>query len=408
MRTLVPAALVAITALAVGGCTSSAQGAAPRSASAPATSSESSTSTSTSTSVQPIRTPAAKITVTPALGSSAFAPSVPVRIDAVGGTLAAAAITNSDGKVVPGAMSADGRTWQASELLGYDRRYTVVASAANADGARATVHGSLRTVTPRTLTYASVLPNDAAPVVGVGQPISVTFDEDITDRAAVQRRLVVTTTPPVAGSWYWFSDREVHYRPEKFWPAHTHVVLDARIYGIDVGADIYGQEDRHIEFDVRDAMVAQVSDDDLQLRAYRNGELVRTMPTAMGKVGFETYSGTYVVMDQSRRYTMDSSTYGLPIDDPNGYRTEVEYASRLSNTGIFVHAAPWSVGDQGVRDVSHGCLNVSTQDAEWFYENFGRGDVVEVTGTGVPMRPDDGFGDWNLSWAAWQAGSALP
>lgn len=402
LRRLAPAVLVTVATLAVAGCTATA-GTAARHSVAAATRSAAPTTATTA----PDRAPMAVLAVTPPLGTRDFAPSVPVRVEVTGGRLGQVTVTNSDGKVVPGTMAPDGTSWQGSELLGYDRTYTVAASAVNADGAGASVRGMWHTVTPRTLTYASVLPNDAAPVVGVGQPISVRFDEDVTDRAAVEKQLVVTSTPPVAGSWYWYSDREVHYRPQKFWPANTHVVLDARIYGVNVGANVYGQEDRHIEFDVRDAMVAQVSDDDLQLRAYRNGELVRTMPTAMGKAGFETYSGTYVVMDQSRRYTMDSSTYGLPIDDPNGYRTEVEYASRLSNTGIFVHAAPWSVGDQGVRDVSHGCLNVSTADAAWFYQNFGRGDVVEVTGTGVPMRPDDGFGDWNISWADWQAGSAL-
>ena len=199
----------------------------------------------------------------------------------------------------------------------------------------------------------------------------------------------------------------MHYRPQEYWPAGTHVVLDVLIYGQDVGGGIYGQENRHIEFDVDDAMVATVDNSTLQVQAYRNGELVKTMPTAMGKPGNETPSGTYVVMDQHSEYTMDSSTYGVPSGGPDGYRTEVEFASRLSNSGIFLHGAPWSLADQGVRNVSHGCLNVSDEDAQWFYENFGRGDIVQVTGTGVPLESTDGFGDWNVSWADWLAGSAL-
>ncbi|MGI8692421.1 MAG: L,D-transpeptidase [Geodermatophilaceae bacterium] len=395
--------LATIAVLAAAGCTASAQGSAGPGTSEP----PSPAATSTATTTEAAHAPQAVIAVTPPLGSGDFAPSVPVTVTAVGGTLAAVTVTNPEGQAVPGRMSADRRTWQSTQLIGYDSAYTVVADAVNPDGKRAAVNGSFSTVTPRTLTFASVLPNDDIPVVGVGQPISVTFDEDVTDRAEVERRLVVTSTPPVAGSWYWYSDREVHYRPQDYWPANTHVVLDARIYGVNVGDSIFGQEDRHIEFDIDDSMIASVDNDELLLRVYQNGQLVKTMPTAMGKPGDETYSGTYVVMDQSLEYTMDSSTYGVPIDDPDGYRTEVEYASRLSNTGIFVHAAPWSVADQGVRNVSHGCLNVSTDDAAWFYENFGRGDIVEVSGTGVSMQPDDGFGDWNLSWADWQAGSAL-
>jgi lipoprotein-anchoring transpeptidase ErfK/SrfK len=150
-----------------------------------------------------------------------------------------------------------------------------------------------------------------------------------------------------------------------------------------------------------------VDNSELILRVYRNGALEREMPTSMGKDGFRTPSGTYLVMQQDRRYTMDSSTYGTPIDDPEGYRTEVEYASRISYSGIFVHAAPWSVQDQGVRNVSHGCLNVSTSNAGYFYENFGWGDIVQVTGTGVALEPTDGLGDWNIPWEQWILGSAL-
>ena len=137
-------------------------------------------------------------------------------------------------------------------------------------------------------------------------------------------------------------------------------------------------------------------------------QLVKEMPTSLGNRANPTPTGTYVVMQQSRHYTMDSSTYGVPIDAPQGYRTDVQYASRLSNSGIFVHAAPWSVGSQGRRNVSHGCLNVSTADAGWFFEHFGRGDVVRVEKAGPALQVWDGFGDWNTSWDEWRAGSALP
>ncbi|MBA3338850.1 MAG: L,D-transpeptidase [Geodermatophilaceae bacterium] len=131
------------------------------------------------------------------------------------------------------------------------------------------------------------------------------------------------------------------------------------------------------------------------------------MPTSMGKSGTLTPSGTMVVMGQDRVYTMDSSTYGVPADDPQGYRLEVEYASRLTYSGIFVHAAPWSVGDQGQRNVSHGCLNVSTSNAAWFYENFGWGDIVQISGTERTLEPTNGLGDWNIPWPEWVLGSAL-
>lgn len=400
VRHAVTAVVVAVALLGAAGCTAErADGARPR-----ATAGTSAAATSVSTAPT---TPQARIKVDPPLGTQDFAPGRPLVVTAEQGTLTEVAVTDPAGESVTGSLSADRRSWQSAVPLGYDDSYTVTARAANADGVPTDVTGSIGTVTPVTLTYASAIPNPDLTSVGVGQPIAVYFDEDIADRAAVERQLVVTSTPPVAGAWSWLSDREVHYRPQEYWPAGTHVVLDVLIYGQDVGGGIYGQENRHIEFDVDDAMVATVDNSTLQVQAYRNGELVKTMPTAMGKPGNETPSGTYVVMDQHSEYTMDSSTYGVPIGGPDGYRTEVEFASRLSNSGIFLHGAPWSLADQGVRNVSHGCLNVSDGDAQWFYENFGRGDIVQVTGTGVPLESTDGFGDWNVSWADWLAGSAL-
>ncbi len=364
------------------------------------------TSTASASPTEPGPAAAPVLSIDPPLGSAQFAPMTPVTIAAGNGTLSEVVVTDATGAPVEGTLSADAKLWQ-SELLRYDATYRVVATAVNEDGAETAATGSITTVTPRTFTMPYLLPSQSMETVGVGMPIVVKFDEDIEDRAAVERRLAVTTTPSVVGSWYWFGDREVHYRPQEYWVPGTHVVVDVGVYGVHVGDNIYGQENQHLEFDIHDALVAQVDNTELTMRTYRNGVLEREMPTSLGKSGFSTPSGTYIVMQQDRYYTMDSSTYGTPIDDPDGYRLEVEYASRISYSGIFVHAAPWSVGDQGVRNVSHGCLNVSTANAGYFYENFGWGDIVQVTGTGEALEPTDGLGDWNISWERWILGSAL-
>lgn len=350
---------------------------------------------------------AAVVSMDPPLGTPLFAPRTPVTVSAGNGTLTEVLVIGPDGVPLPGTLSPDAKVWQSTVLLGYGTTYDVSATAVNTDGKATAATGSITTVTPRTFTMPYLLPSQSMDSVGVGMPISVRFDEDIEDKTAVERRLTVTTTPPVVGAWYWFSDREVHYRPQEYWAPGTHVVVDVNVYGVNVGDDIYGEANQHLEFDIHDALVAQVDNSELTLRVYRNGALEREMPTSMGKAGNRTPSGTYVVMQQDRYYTMDSSTYGVPIDDPDGYRTEVEYASRISYSGIFVHAAPWSVGDQGVRNVSHGCLNLSTSNAGYFYENFGWGDIVQVTGTGVALQPTDGLGDWNIPWEQWILGSAL-
>jgi len=396
-RSLRPAAVVtALLVLALPACQSGSASGAERAA-AP----------TTSEAPAPPPPEPVSISADPPLDSVDVAPVTPLHVFAAHGTLTEVTVTDSDGAPLPGGLDPAATTWTAGADLAYDTTYAVAATAVDADGQPTTSTGTVSTVAPDTLTLATVFPTADTGVVGVGQPVSVTFDEDVTNPAAVERNLHVTTTPPVAGSWSWLSDRTVHYRPEEYWPAHTHVAVDVDVYGVDVGAGIRGQTSEHVEFDIGAKKVAVVDAGELRLRLYLDDQLVKEMPTSLGKNSSPTPTGTYVVMQQSREYTMRSASYGVPLDAPGGYETPVEYASRLSNSGIFVHGAPWSVGDQGRRNVSHGCLNVSVANAGWFYENFGRGDVVQVVDAGPALEVWDGYGDWNADWAEWQAGSAL-
>ncbi|MFD3705890.1 Ig-like domain-containing protein [Nocardia sp. NPDC058658] len=218
--------------------------------------------------------------------------------------------------------------------------------------------------------------------VGVAQPIAITFKEPVEDRAAAERAIKVTSSTNAPGHFYWTSSKQVRWKPTEFWPANTDVTVVA-------GGTTSS-------FHIGDALVATVDDATKMIVVTRNGEVVREMPTSLGKPGYETPNGTYIVGERLEKMTMDSSTYGVPVTDPEGYKLEVEYATRLSNSGIFLHAAPWSVGQQGYSNASHGCLNVSTEDGKWFLENTRRGDAVIVTGTqGGTLSSGDGLGDWN-------------
>ena len=166
--------------------------------------------------------------------------------------------------------------------------------------------------------------------VGVAQPIIIRFNEPVGDRAAAERAIEITSQPAVGGHFYWASDQQVRWKPFEFWPAHTTVDVQAG------GSDS--------SFTIGDALVTVADDNTKTITVTRNGEVVRTMPTSFGKSGHETPNGTYIVGDKFREMYMDSSTYGVPVDDPEGYRTYVEYATRMSNSGIFIHAAPWSDG----------------------------------------------------------------
>ncbi|WP_435592893.1 L,D-transpeptidase [Nocardia sp. bgisy118] len=218
--------------------------------------------------------------------------------------------------------------------------------------------------------------------VGVAQPIIITFQEPVTDQATAEKAIKITSAKDAPGHFYWFSDRQVRWRPYDFWPDNTDVTVVA-------GGTTSS-------FRIGDALITTADDTTKTITVTRNGEVVKEMPTSMGKPKYETPNGTYIVGERNRKMIMDSSTYGVPIDAPEGYKLEVEYATRISNSGIFVHAAPWSVGQQGVSNASHGCLNVSTEDARWFFENAQKGDPVIVQNTaGGTLNSRDGLGDWN-------------
>ena len=153
----------------------------------------------------------------------------------------------------------------------------------------------------------------------------------------------------------------MRWRPAQYWKPGTTVDVAVNTYGVDLGDGLFGQENVTTHFTIGDEVIATADDNTKTLTVRRNGEVVKTMPISMGKNSTPTNNGTYIVGDRFGHIVMDSSTYGVPVNSPNGYRTEVDYATQISYSGIFVHAAPWSVGSQGYSNVSHGCLNVSTE-----------------------------------------------
>jgi lipoprotein-anchoring transpeptidase ErfK/SrfK len=329
----------------------------------------------------------------------------PVTVSAGDGVLGAVSMINEEGEPVAGQLNADGLTWSTAEPLGYNKQYTLHAEALGLGGlARNSM--TFETRSPENLTMPYVLPNDGE-VVGIGQPIAIRFDENIPDRVAAQRAINVTTNPPAEGAFYWLNDREVRWRPQNYWKLGTTVEVQVKTYGVDLGDGLFGQEDVRTRFIVGDEVIATADDATKTMTVRVNGEVVKTMPISMGKDSTPTNNGSYIVGDRYLNLIMDSSTYGVPVNSPNGYRLEVDYATQMSYSGIYVHSAPWSVGSQGRSNVSHGCLNVSPSNAIWFYDNTKRGDIVEVINTvGSTLPGTDGLGDWNIPWEQWKAGNA--
>lgn len=329
----------------------------------------------------------------------------PVTVSAEAGVLGSVSLVNEQGRVVAGDLSPDGVTWRSAEPLGYNRQYTLTADALGLAGVTRT-SATFETHSPENLTMPYVMPS-AGETVGVGQPVSVRFDEDIPNRLAAQRAIKVTTDPPVEGAFYWLNDREVRWRPAQFWKPGTTVQVDVDTYGVDMGDGLFGQDDASTRFTIGDEVIAVADDTTKTMTVRINGEVARTIPISMGKNATPTDNGTYIVGDRYSFLVMDSSTYGVPVNSPDGYRTEVNWATQMSYSGIYVHGAPWSVGSQGRANVSHGCLNASEENAKWFHDVVKRGDIVRVENTvGPTLSGTDGLGDWNIPWEQWSAGNA--
>ncbi|MDJ0394437.1 Ig-like domain-containing protein [Rhodococcus sp. G-MC3] len=338
-------------------------------------------------------------------GAVGFSPADPVVVSVADGKLARVTMLNPEGVPVAGIVSPDGLTWTNTEQLGYDREYRVQADAYGLGGASSTV-SSFTTSQPGSFTKPYVLPSDGA-AVGIGQPVAVQFDETITDKVAAQNAIQVTATPPVEGAFYWVNDREVRWRPQNYWASGTRVDVAVNVYGRDLGDGIFGQENSSTSFTIGDAVVATADDNTKQVTFAVNGQDVMTMPTSMGKDSTPTDNGVYIIGDRFDHLIMDSSTYGVPVNSSTGYRTPVDWATRMSYSGIFFHSAPWSVGQQGYSNTSHGCLNLSPSNAKWVYDNTKRGDIVVVKNTaGGTLSGTDGLGDWNIPWEEWKAGNA--
>jgi len=396
-RTRTAPALVAAVLALVAGCTGGSSDAAG--------------GTASSSSSSGPAAPSAQLALSIADGATDVSPAQPLQIDVTDGELDDVTVTDGSGAPVTGAVvpvDAGTALWTPAEGLDYGTSYTVTASAASAGDQVVTGTSTFTTVTPRLQDKPDIGPLDGT-TVGVGMPIRVFFDEPVTDKAAVERHLTVTSSTPTDGVWSWVGDSEVHFRPSTYWPADTDVTVQADLFGVDLGDGVWGEVDRTVSFHVGEEHVSVADAAAHTLTVSSGGQVLQTYPMSAGSAENPTRNGAHVVLEKFTDITMDSATFGLAADAPGGYRTPVEYATRISNNGEFVHGAPWSVGQQGSSNVSHGCINLSDERAEWFYEFSRPGDVVEVVGsTGGTLSAADGdIYDWAVPWDRWTAGSAL-
>ncbi|MFJ3446254.1 Ig-like domain-containing protein [Streptomyces sp. NPDC086081] len=312
------------------------------------------------------------------------------------------------GRHVAGELAADGRRWHSTSPLAADARYTVRVSTEDEDGAPGRKVLTFDTGKPVTHKRLDVTFGPKAGTYGVGQPITAELSQPVKDkaqRAVVERALRVSSTPATDGAWHWVDDRKLHYRPRDYWPAQATVQVSSNLEGIRVGDRMRGGKAEPLTITTADKVVAVTDAAAHRMTVYRNDEVVREIPVTTGMPGYDTRNGVKVVLAKEGTVRMTSASIGAS----DFYDLIVHHSVRVTNSGEYVHAAPWSVGSQGYANVSHGCTGMSTENAAWFYENVREGDIVKVVNSaGDTMAPfGNGYGDWNLDWTKWRTGSAL-
>ncbi|MFE2995365.1 Ig-like domain-containing protein [Nocardia sp. NPDC059246] len=342
------------------------------------------------------------------------------RVGVLNGTLTSVSWIDETGRPLPGTLSVDRLAWISSEPLGYGHTYTA-SVVANGETGDVDTTAVFTTVRPDTLTSVSFRSNNLLDIqdgetYGIGLVLVAHFDEAV-DRAAAERTFRVTTEPHVPGAWYWLDDRNAHWRPENYHTPGTRITVAANLFGTRLGDGVYGRDDQRASVVIGPSHIAIADDNTKHIEVFENGNLVRTMPTSMGRGGtavvggrvlsFWTHPGVYTVLDKNSVVSMDSSSYGLPVNSGLGYRENIRNAVRISHDGIYLHELAATVWAQGNTNVSHGCLNLSPADAAWFFDFANPGDVVEVRNTGGDPLDIGQGGDWTILWPDWQRGSAL-
>ncbi|GAB3970841.1 Ig-like domain-containing protein [Plantactinospora veratri] len=292
--------------------------------------------------------------------------------------------------------------------LKYGKTYTAQVTATSSSGQAETKTTSFITMAkPRSVIGSGLYLFDDK-TYGVAMPVVVEFSPGIPkkDRAKVQQRMFVDSDPPQPGAWHWVSNgTQAYYRAPEYWQPGTTLGVRIGLEGIPLSNGRYGNVDRKATAKIGNRFEMKVDNKTKKMTVLEDGKVVRTIPVSLGKKSTPSSSGTMVVMEKKQSTVFDTR------DDPdpaNRYVTDIDFAQRLTWGGEYIHAAPWSVGDQGRRNVSHGCVNVSTANARWLFEKTKTGDPVTITGTERKLVSGNGWTAWNLPWKEYVKGSALP
>ena len=341
----------------------------------------------------------------PGDGTTPVSPTTPISVTATDGELREVSLTAA-GAPIKGELSPDRRTWTVSQPLAYGKTYTWAGTAADASNKTVPLAGTVTTVKPRKTTRGTINIGDGR-VVGIAAPIELQFNGHVTDRAAAERALKVDTSVPTVGSWAWFQDEgggsRIRWRPQAYWQPGTKVTVTAPMFGVDYGGGSWGAANVSTSFTIGRSQITKADVNSHQLVVLRDGQQVFKFPASYG-LGSDpdrnTRNGVHVVSEKFTDKRMVNPQYGYDVME--------KFAVRISNNGEFIHANPLTVGVQGSRNITHGCVNLSLNNAKQYFDSAMYGDPVEVTGSPIPLSAKDGdIWDWTLGWDQWTRLSAL-
>ncbi|WP_091556709.1 L,D-transpeptidase [Micromonospora pattaloongensis] len=350
--------------------------------------------------------PAPAVAITPAANSTNVPVSAEIGAVVTGGKVTEVTLTDATGARVAGVMRADGSSWLPDAALKHKQSYTAQVTAVSDKGRSTTQTATFTTMGKPQSRNETTLYLGSGRTYGVAMPVTIGFEKGVPKqaRAQVQRRLFVTTDPPQPGLWHWEKDgKQVYYRAPDFWRPGTKINVRAALGGLPMGDGSYGDVDHAESATIGNKVTLEIDNKTKLMSVYKDDKLARKIPVSMGKPSTPTSSGKMVIMEKHDYTTFDTR------GEPNGgYVVDVEDAQRLTWGGEFIHSAPWSVGDQGYVNVSHGCTNVSPANADWLMKVTHVGDLVTIKGTEVKLDPGNGWTAWDMSWDEYIKGSALP
>lgn len=332
-------------------------------------------------------------------------PDLGVRVAARRGTLTAVTVRTASGQLVPGSYSSGSRSWHTGWALAPGQTYQVTATAVNTTHQRTVIGGTFRTFRPgRTVTASTtMIPHET---YGIGMPIMLSFSRAVTDRTAVERSLQITSSKPVTGAWYWMNSKSVWFRPRGYWPVHTRVRFTAHLAGVQTAPGVFGRADLSQGFRIGSSLVVVANTASHYMKVWWKGRLAGNWPISTGRPGMDTADGRYLSFAMANPVDMNSATIGIPPGSPGYYNELVYDAVQFTASGTYIHSAPWSVAEQGIVNVSHGCVNVGPANAVWYYDHSMLGDPISVVGSPVRGTWDNGWTIYFLSWPKLLAGSA--